>query len=345
MPSRRQSALPRLRARLLRRGHTLARLRAWAVISGIAAAMVLALTGVAAAGAFDPSASRTSAAGTSGQSTAGTSRSGSAAAGQPGDGTSRGRTSRGGSTRPARASASAQAQPRSQARQAHGQAGQAHGRAGSAAIADGTRALRTSCRTAAHIGDSVSADLVSPASLPDPAQRLGARYADVGVRHLRVDASGGRSIVESLPGQVNGYDVAHAWWKQGYRGCWIFALGTNDTANIAAGSAVGMMARIDRMMSVAHGEPVLWVNTRTELSAGPWSAANERLWDATLRRALARYPNMRIFDWSAVAQPGWFLPDGIHYNSAGCAARAKAIADALARAFPAGGHSAARVVR
>jgi hypothetical protein len=324
MPSRPHSALPRLRARLQHGGRTLARLRAWVVVSGLAAAMVLALTGVAAAGGFDPSASRTSGNGASGQSSAGTSRDGSAAAGG---------TSRTGSTGPARASGQAQARRES---------GRARGRPGPAAAGG---VLRTSCRTAAHIGDSVSVDLISPASLPDPAQRLGARYADVGVQHLRMDASGGRSIVESLPGQVNGYDVAQAWWKQGYRGCWIFALGTNDAADISAGSAVGMMARIERMMSVAHGEPVLWVNTRTELSAGPWSAANERLWDATLRRALARYPNLRIFDWSAVAQPGWFLPDGIHYNSAGCAARATAIADALAKAFPAVGHSASRVIR
>jgi lysophospholipase L1-like esterase len=45
---------------------------------------------------------------------------------------------------------------------------------------------------------------------------------------------------------------------------------------------------------------------------------------------------MRIFNWAAIARPGWFLPDGIHYTSAGSAARARAIADALARAFPRG---------
>jgi len=98
------------------------------------------------------------------------------------------------------------------------------------------------------------------------------------------------------------------------------------------------------MMSVAHGEPVMWVNTRTLLSSGYWANANEQAWDRTLVRALARYPNMRIFDWAKVAQPGWFLPDGIHYNSYGCALRAKAIADALARAFPLHGRSHGRIV-
>jgi hypothetical protein len=206
-------------------------------------------------------------------------------------------------------------------------------------------ARRTSCSSVAHIGDSTSADLISSADLPDPAQQLPAQYADVGVRHLRIDASGGRSIVETLPGQVNGYNVALSWWDEGYRGCWVFALGTNDAANVAAGSGVGMMARIQEMMSVAHGEPVMWVNTVTQLSSGPYAEANEQLWDDTLLRALAMYPNMRIFDWAAVAQPSWFLPDGIHYNSAGCAARAQAIADALADAFPLHGHGLGPVIR
>ena len=207
------------------------------------------------------------------------------------------------------------------------------------------KALRTSCRSVAHVGDSTSVDLISAAYLPDPAERLGARYASVGVRHLRVDASGGRSIVEELPGQLNGYKVASAWRSQGYRGCWVFALGTNDAANIAAGSTIGMTARIDQMMAVAHGQPVLWVNTKTLLTSGPYASANEQAWDKALVRALAKYPNLRIFNWSAVARPGWFLSDGIHYNTPGCAIRAKAIADALARAFPLYGHSASRMVR
>jgi hypothetical protein len=218
-----------------------------------------------------------------------------------------------------------------------------HGRASH--VAARARALRTSCRTVAHVGDSTSVDLISPAYLPMPAERIGARYADVGVRHLKIDASGGRSIVEEMPGQANGYKVASAWRGQGYHGCWVFALGTNDAANVAAGSNIGMMARIDEMMSVAHGAPVLWVNTKTLLPGGPYASANEQAWDNTLVKALAKYPNLRIFNWSAVAQPGWFLSDGIHYNTLGCAMRAKAIADALARAFPQHGRSAARIVR
>ena len=54
---------------------------------------------------------------------------------------------------------------------------------------------------------------------------------------------------------------------------------------------------------------------------------------------------MRIFDWASVANPGWYISDGIHYTPAGCAVRAQAIADALARAFHTGGSSRGCVVR
>jgi hypothetical protein len=198
---------------------------------------------------------------------------------------------------------------------------------------------QTSCTSVAHIGDSTSVGMVSPTWLPDPAQRLAAQYRDVGVRNTQIDASGGRSIVEEMPGQLNGYRVASSWYQAGFRGCWVFALGTNDTANVAAGSNVGLLARIQEMMAAAHGEPVMWVNTQTDLTSGPWSEANMQLWNQALLLAARQYPNMRIFNWAGLVQPGWHLNDGIHYTSAGYAIRAAAIASALARAFPAGGHS------
>jgi hypothetical protein len=204
--------------------------------------------------------------------------------------------------------------------------------------------LRTSCTSVAHIGDSTSVGMVSPTWLPNPAQRLAAQYSDVGVQHVQIDASGGRSIVEEMPDQLNGYKVATAWNQEGFRGCWVIALGTNDTANVAAGSNVGLMARIQEMMAAVHGEPVMWVNTQTDLSSGPWSEANMQLWNNALVQAAKQYPNMRIFNWAGMVQPEWHLSDGIHYTSAGYAIRATAIAQALARAFPAGGHSTSAIV-
>lgn len=203
---------------------------------------------------------------------------------------------------------------------------------------------RTSCTSVAHIGDSTSVGMVSPRWLPDAQQRLAALYADVGVKHAWIDASGGRSIVEEMPNQLNGYRVATNWYQRGFRGCWVIALGTNDTANVFVGSNVGLMPRVQEMMAAAHGEPVMWVNTQTYLSSGPWSEADMMLWNDTLAQACKAYPNMRIFNWVSMVQPSWHLPDGIHYTSAGFAIRAHAIAQALTKAFPVSGQAASCMV-
>jgi peptidoglycan/LPS O-acetylase OafA/YrhL len=200
-------------------------------------------------------------------------------------------------------------------------------------------ALRTSCHAVEHIGDSTSEGMISPDYLPNPAQRLAAQYRDVGVRTVRTDISGARSVVEVLPGQINGYDAAQAAYASGFRGCWVIALGTNDTADVAVGSNVGLMTRIERMMRATHGEPVMWVNLRSLLATGPYSEANMVTWDNTLLRACARYPNMRVFNWAAYAKTKWYISDGVHFTSAGYAVRGRMIAQALARAFPGTGTS------
>ena len=199
--------------------------------------------------------------------------------------------------------------------------------------------LRTSCHAVAHIGDSTSEGMISADYLPNPAQRLAAQYHDVGVSSVRTDISGARSVVEVLPGQVNGYHAAQAIYGSGFRGCWVIALGTNDTADLAVGSQVGLMTRIGRMMKAAQGEPVMWVNLRSLLASGPYSEANMLTWNRTLVQACAHYPNMRVFDWAAFAKTKWYISDGIHFTSAGYAARGRLIAQALARAFPRAGHS------
>ncbi len=205
--------------------------------------------------------------------------------------------------------------------------------------------LRTSCRSVAHIGDSTSEGLVSTDYLPNWRLRITARYEDVGVQTVYTNITGARSVVEVLPGTTNGYDAALQLRRGGFRGCWVLALGTNDTADVAVGSNVGLMTRIQRMMAAAHGEPVMWVNVISLLSSGPYAEPNMRKWDQTLLRACARYPNMRVFDWAALAKRWWFINDGIHYTSAGYAQRARLIADGLARAFPQNGQAAGCVVQ
>ena len=195
----------------------------------------------------------------------------------------------------------------------------------------------TSCRSVVHIGDSTSVGLVSPDVLADPERRMEAQYRRVGVVDAAVDASAGRSIVETLPGQQSGLDVAEQARAAGYQGCWVFALGTNDAANAAVGSNVGLADRIDLMMAVAGDDPVLWVNAVSQRDDGEWSEAEMERWNAALETARTRYPNLAIDEWDDVAvdQADWFVADGIHYTSAGNEARAEHIADALVEAYPA----------
>jgi peptidoglycan/LPS O-acetylase OafA/YrhL len=193
---------------------------------------------------------------------------------------------------------------------------------------------RTSCRSVVHIGDSTSDGLISPDYLPDPRERIGARYAQVGVTTFISEISGARSIVETYEGYPNAYTVAQQLIKQGYHGCWVLALGTNDTADVAVGSSVGLATRIKEMMSLIGDQPVMWVNVKSLVADGPYSENNMLLWNEALLRACASYPDMRVYDWAAAVKDSWFISDGIHYTSAGYAARAYLIARALAAAFP-----------
>jgi peptidoglycan/LPS O-acetylase OafA/YrhL/lysophospholipase L1-like esterase len=197
---------------------------------------------------------------------------------------------------------------------------------------------RTSCQSVAHIGDSTSEGLISPEYLPKKWQRIGAQYRKVGVQHVHFQISGARSIIETWEGQPNARTVAQQLKAEDYNGCWVLALGTNDTADVYVGSPVGLSARIQQMMSVIGSQPVMWVNL-ISLPEAPadYSEAQMELWNRALVRACAQYPNMRVYDWAAAARPQWFISDGIHYTSAGYAARARLIARGLAAAFPAAG--------
>jgi peptidoglycan/LPS O-acetylase OafA/YrhL/lysophospholipase L1-like esterase len=205
--------------------------------------------------------------------------------------------------------------------------------------------LLTSCKSVVHIGDSTSEGMIMSDYIPEAAKRLPAQYHDVGVKHVIDEISGARSIVEVLPGQINGYQVAQNLVRSGYHGCWVIALGTNDTANVAIGSSVSRAARIAEMMKVTQGEPVLWVNVRSLLDGGPYAETNMQLWDDALQRACSRYPNLRIYDWASVVHPSWYISDGIHFTSQGYIARGHDIAHALAAAFPRHGQSTGCVVK
>jgi len=188
--------------------------------------------------------------------------------------------------------------------------------------------------------------MVMPNYIPNPSQRLGAQFARVGATSQYFEISGARSIVEKLSAhQANGKEVARGLKTKGFRGCWVIALGTNDTANVYSGSQFGLNTRIDTMMSVVGDEPVLWVSVKSLLASSPYSEANMELWNRTLVEACDRYPNMRVFDWASLANDSWFIADGTHYTSEGYEERARLSAAALVHAFPASGSSHRCVVR
>jgi hypothetical protein len=203
-----------------------------------------------------------------------------------------------------------------------------------------SESTKSSCKAVVHIGDSTSEGLDSAEYLPIAGQRIEARYGEVGVKEVHMEVSGARSIEERFNEEPNAQEVAQAWKDEGYKGCWVLALGTNEAADVAAGSNVGERERIDKMMAIIGEEPVLWVNVKSLVEAGdPYSSENMEKWDEELLKACPAYPNMRIYNWAADVKKAWFIEDGIHFTSPGYAARAQLIAQALAHAFPAKGKS------
>jgi lysophospholipase L1-like esterase len=87
-------------------------------------------------------------------------------------------------------------------------------------------------------------------------------------------------------------------------------------------------------METIGEEPVLWVDTKSLETSGPYSESNMQDWNKALRESCDHYPYMRVYDWASEVHDDWFIPDGIHFSSHGYAERGRLIADALLKAFP-----------
>jgi hypothetical protein len=198
-------------------------------------------------------------------------------------------------------------------------------------------ATHTSCQQVVYIGDSTSDGEASAEFVSNRRLRAPAQLFKVGVKTTHMQVSGARSIYETYHGIPNAVTVAQQEVTHGFHGCWILALGTNEAADVAAGSRVGLRSRIGRMMSAIGDQPVMWVNVLT-IAGSPefYGESGMRQWDDDLLGACPKYPMMRIYDWAAHAKPGWFIPDGVHYTSEGYVARTRLIAHALVKAFPRG---------
>jgi hypothetical protein len=196
---------------------------------------------------------------------------------------------------------------------------------------------KTSCTSVVYIGDSTSDGESDPEYVPNRKLRAPAQLRKVGVKHVHMEVSGARSIVETFEGIPNGATVAQSYVARGYHGCWILALGTNDSADLNAGSNVGLNARIHEMMHIIGNQPVMWINVLT-IDGSPeyYEESGMRHWDDDLVDACRRYPSMRVMNWAALAKHQWFIPDGVHYTTVGYEHRTKLIAHALVTAFPRG---------
>ena len=128
--------------------------------------------------------------------------------------------------------------------------------------------------------------------------------------------------IEHLDGQLGGEEVARKVRRNGFEGCWVVALGTNDAANVAVGSAYGYSERIDRMMAIIGDDPVLWVDVKTLRDRGPYASAEHAPVQPGAGQGPRPLPGRcgSTTGRDAVADQ-WFDGDGIHYTSDGYAYR------------------------
>ena len=192
----------------------------------------------------------------------------------------------------------------------------------------------TSCDSVVHVGDSTSIGLMDPDYGLRRRERIDAQYRDVGVEDVDTDILGARSIVEHYKDQPNAQEATAKRMDDGYDGCWVFAMGTNEVANQYAGGVVDLPDRIALLMDEIDGQPAMWLTVKTVLSSGPWQNAEMLKWNDALRDACEKYPNLRVYDWASQVRNRWFIPDGIHFTTPGYVKRAKWTARALAVAYP-----------
>jgi peptidoglycan/LPS O-acetylase OafA/YrhL len=192
----------------------------------------------------------------------------------------------------------------------------------------------TACDSVVHVGDSTSLGLMDPDYGLRRGQRIDAQYRKVGVENVDTDILGARSIVEHYHDQPNAAEATASRMDDGYDGCWVFAMGTNEVANQAVGGVVPLDERIDMLMDEIDGQPAMWLTVKTRLTSGPWANEEMATWNDALLDACERYPNLRVYDWASEVHDGWYIPDGIHFTTPGYVERARRTARALAVAYP-----------
>lgn len=184
------------------------------------------------------------------------------------------------------------------------------------------------CRSIAHVGDSLTWAATA---------QFAEQYARRGWTDVRIDARGGRGIATFMYIDVTGIEAVRRIKASGFDGCWVMALGTNDTANTdywvqAPDEQHAWRVNLIRSMMIElDGAPVVWVNTHLSEPDIDYSAADAKAWNAALREVAFAYPNMKVFDWDSVAKdhPEWTVDDHVHDTPLGSAERARIVARAV----------------
>ena len=139
------------------------------------------------------------------------------------------------------------------------------------------------------------------------------------VPYAHFEAVGGRSLVEHREGKETGPMVAQRLIDDGFVGCWVIVLGTNDAANLSGKNAA---PRIRKMLDTIGSSPVLWIDAATLRTEGPYKTDHMKVWNKTLDSGAATYPNVTVAKWSDVVERHWFS-DGIHYTKHGMQKRSE----------------------
>ncbi|WP_226995617.1 SGNH/GDSL hydrolase family protein [Gordonia phthalatica] len=191
---------------------------------------------------------------------------------------------------------------------------------------------KTLCRTVIQIGDSTSVGLDNSLRVGSPTDRTTEQYHRIGVQNVYLNAMNGRAVVERIGDEPSGLDAIRQERALGHDGCWLIALGANDAARIGHGSTISARRRIDMVMRELPGRPVLWPTVMTD-TTGVYDTRYMRSFNAELKRATARYPNLRVFDFARYPKPSWYV-DGVHYTEDAMIQRNRLFALGLATKFP-----------
>ena len=174
------------------------------------------------------------------------------------------------------------------------------------ALSTSTPALAAGNRTVLHYGDSLAlgTEIYLDGFLPGWHVRASTEIS----RHASDVPAALRSLGPSLPRVI------------------VVSAGTNDDPG-----AVSRFAGVVRETVALAGPSrcVVW----STIVRPPYQGVSYAGYNRALRTVASRHPNLRVFDWDAMARshPAWFGRDGVHPTAMGYRARAAAIARLVQR--------------